>query len=480
MRKIWLLVSVVLILGLAACVGQQMQPSEPAQERPAAEEEASAPAEAESEAAPAGDNQLVILQPSPKRYAAPYIEEFRGWYQEKTGQDIAVERIRMGGPKAVQRVQAAGGRPQADVLMSVGFGTINELKPDFLMQYKSPNLEAYPETIAGQETFDPDGYYTGFSFSAVGILINNEVMEANDLPKPTSYADLADPSIYNGWLVMGNPAATSIAHRNVQAVLQAYGWEEGWRELIDIAISVDKFTDSTGKATSLTTKGEYLAVLTKDAYYNEFSQQGDPIDFVYPQEGTYPSIVYAGILKGARHTDAAKMWMDWISSKEGQEAWARLRFETPVRKDASAAPGLPSLEELLDRIKPIEGFDLQEISNRYDTVTKIFAERVIGYQGTLKGDFLDGDVESIDARYQQWIVEPRQNAEGTISEAESLIQEAEGKELTSEGQDALARAKENLEQARHHYEVTYDAEKANALADEAVDEAELALAHTQQ
>lgn len=423
-------------------------------------------------------DKLVLLQPTPKRYAGPYIDQFKQWYEEKTGNSIAVERVRMGGIKAVKRVKAQGGRPRSDVLMSVGYGSITELAPDLLMPYKSPNLSSYPEEIAGQPAYSPEGYFTGISFSAVGILYNTDVLEERGLPKPDSYSDLADYKTYKGYLVMGNPAATAIAHRNVQAILQAYGWEEGWRKLMDIAVAMDKFTSSTGKATTLTAKGEYLAVLTKNAYFNEFKSKGFSVDFAYPEEGTYPSIVYAGILKGARHEEEAKAWMDWVTSKPGQSKWAKLRYTTAVRKDAKMPAGVPSLGEVLEEIKAIEGFSLEEIKNRSDTVTKLFAENIIGYQARLRELAEDGNIERIEELYEQWIIQPREKASERIETTKQLISQAEEKDLTEQGKNNLGKAKELLEEAQYHLEVTFNREGAVRLGGEAVDKARLALAQT--
>jgi iron(III) transport system substrate-binding protein len=51
---------------------------------------------------------------------------------------------------------------------------------------------------------------------------------------------------------------------------------------------------------------------------NEIDNNGMPLELTFPAEGTGYEIGGMGILKGAKHLDAAKKWFDWAISAEGQ------------------------------------------------------------------------------------------------------------------------------------------------------------------
>ena len=57
--------------------------------------------------------------------------------------------------------------------------------------------------------------------------------------------------------------------------------------------------------------------------------------FIQPKEGLYYSVGNAVIPKGAPHPNAAKVWIEWETSQEGQQLKADLGYEVAIREDVS-------------------------------------------------------------------------------------------------------------------------------------------------
>jgi len=96
--------------------------------------------------------------------------------------------------------------------------------------------------------------------------------------------------------------------------------------------------------------------------------KGQPCDVVYPVEGVTLSPGPAGILKKAPHPNAAKLFMDYICSKEAQEIIAA-KYYYPGRVDVPAK-GQPSLGELKFLYPKISWLieNKQKLIDNFDTI----------------------------------------------------------------------------------------------------------------
>lgn len=423
---------------------------------------------------------LVILMPTPSKYVDPYIERFKEWYYTQTGKTIEVEHVRLGGVKCIARIEAQEGTPYEDVIASLGYDEFERLKTGgFLEPYFSPNREYIPEQIGSLVGKDPEGYYTGFSLAAYGIMVNTEVLQNENLPKPTGYRDLALNKNYYGRIAMGSPLSTSIAHGNVEVILAHYGWVQGWNVSIHLASLVDRFFLSTGTATAMTAEGEYAAVLTKNTYWNEYFEDLTfakyPVEWIWPEEGTAAYILNTGILKGTEHLENAKLWIDWMLSQEGQKAWVEFRHETVLRSDIELPAGIPTIEELDLAAKIDPNYNSTVVKQQYDVVTTIWSEKLIGYSSMIQKNYKNKDV--LDGYLESWILRPMRQAEDALSQAQNTIDIAKSTTLTETGQVLLEQAEIHLSLAETAFHVAFDHQKAAELASEASNLAQIAAGY---
>ena len=423
--------------------------------------------------------QLVLLMPTPSKYLDPYIDRFEDWYFEQTGKTIKVVHVRKGGVECVEHVEEQAKRPYEDIVASIGYKEIDRLRiGEYLEPYSSPNASFIPETVLGALVGkNPEGYYTGFSLSAYGIMVNKEVLQCEGLPTPTGYTDLAFNTNYSGCIVMGSPIMSRISHGNMEVILAHFGWVQGWNASIHLASMVDEFTATTGEANKLTAEGEYAAVLTKYAYWYEYAEEGYPVEWVWPVEGTYIYVLYTGVLSGARHEENAKLWVDWMLSEEGQRAWVECRYETVLRSDISLPAGMPSVEELGAVAKIEPNYDEEVMAARYDAVTELWL-MLIGYHSILQKNY--DNPEALDAYLDEWVMKPMHVAGDAMAAAQDTIANATAMSLTEKGEYFLERAEMLLAEAQVMYESSCDYDEACRLAKEAENSAEVAMAYPVQ
>ena len=88
-------------------------------------------------------------------------------------------------------------------------------------------------------------------------------------------------------------------------------------------------------------------------------KEGSPLALVYPEEGVPVITEPIALLKDSDNEEAAKAFIDFVLSKEGQELAASLGY-APIRSDVEAPEGLMSVDEI-----DVLGADVSELySNR--------------------------------------------------------------------------------------------------------------------
>ncbi len=291
---------------------------------------------------------LVILHPHSADFADSVIEDFKDWYNDTYGTTISVSQIRMDSGACYSQVRAWGGAPDADVMWGGGeYYFISLSGKGLLENYTVTDDANINDTFGGWPLKDPDGYSRWYAaaLSGFGIMWNEEYLTANDLTAPETWEDLTKPE-YHGHIVMCDPAKSGSTTFIVIMVTQhfivekgwnqnATGWEDAWEYWTKLAGNVGLFTESSHAVPTKVVTGEYGIGIVIDYYAWEQITAGEDIDMNYGK-ATSISADPAGILKGAPHLKEAKRWMDYITSKHGQEAVGEWRM--PIRIDATPTP----------------------------------------------------------------------------------------------------------------------------------------------
>lgn len=324
------LFAAVSVIGLAACgtstsSTQQAATPSPAPTTPAA----STPAPEAS--TPKVEGTLSFYTSQPDADAAALIDGFTKKYPQ-----VKVELFRSGTEEVVSRLQAEAqaGQVKADVLLVADAPTFASLKKqDLLLPYASPEAEPIPAELK-----DTDNTYTGTKVMATVLAVNSSRVTA----LPDSWKVLTAPEAA-GKAVMPSPLYSGAAAYNLGVFTRQseFGWEyfEG--------LKTNQMTVSKGNGAVLKSLagGEKEYAMVVDYMVARAKQEGSPVELVYPSEGVPVITEPIGILKAAQNQDAAKAFVDYVLSEEGQKLAAGLGY-TPIRKGVAAPEGLKALEEI--------------------------------------------------------------------------------------------------------------------------------------
>ena len=302
-------------------------------------------------AAPGG--KLVLYTSQPDRDAQRTVDGFR-----KRNPGVEVEIFRSGTTEVMSKLMAemAAGEPRADVLLIADALSMQRLKV-------AGRLQAYPEADVSEfpiDAYDRERTYFGTKLITTGIIVNRQAGM-----KPRSWKDLLKPDA-KGQVVLPSPLYSGAAAIHMAAVQS------------DPALGPDYYAAlAANGAVALRGNGAVLnSVAGGQKMYGiivEFmalnaKAKGSPVDFVFPDEGVSIVTEPTAILRGTKNPEAARAFVAFLLSKEGQElAVAQGYF--PARKDVKPPPGFPDVSAL--RILPV---DIAALLKQDERNKKRFAE----------------------------------------------------------------------------------------------------------
>src|ERR1043165_4585752 len=277
---------------------------------------------------------------------------------------VAVRGERSGAERVFQRIA----QEQASNIRAVD--VVNTADAAHLIVWKRNGwLDAYvPEDVARHfpaEHQDPEGTsaLTRVWLSSLGY--NTSLVKAEDAPK--SFADLLDPK-WTGKMVKAHPAYSGTIMTATFQIARDLGW--GYLEKLarQKIMQVQSSTDPPKKLAL----GE-RAVMADGNDYNiiQLKERGQPVEVVYPSEGTPFVTGPPASFKAAPSPNAARLFQSYLHSREGQQLLVDFARQHSLHAQVTEKPGARKLSEIRLMKDDAAGVEAQaeEIKARY---AKIF------------------------------------------------------------------------------------------------------------
>jgi len=257
------------------------------------------------------DTELNVLCTPQEEWCQGMKQEFEALY------GITVNYVRMSSGEALARVVAEKDAPTFDIWWGGPIDSFVSAKAQGLLeQYDSPNLVNIrnPELMK-----DADNYWVGVYVGTLGFATNaNWLADHPGVEAPTSWDDLLKPE-FTDQVMVAHPSTSGTSYTAMCTILQMRGEEAGWQYLQQYAAQMASFTKSGAAPAKFVGQGEAaVAIVFSHDIVNEIENNGLPLVLTFPEEGTGYEIGGMGILKGAVHQQAARLWYDWAISPEGQ------------------------------------------------------------------------------------------------------------------------------------------------------------------
>ncbi len=295
-----------------------------------------------SQAALAASGTLVVYTSQPNKDAQQTVDAFN-----RVHPNVEVQWIRDGTTKVMAKLRAefAAGAPRPDVLLIADAVTMAGLKQEGrLMAYPGAPVAPYDAGL-----YDADKHYFGTKLLTTGIVYNTAAPM-----KPTSWQDLLKPET-KGLIAMPSPLTSGAALIHL-ATLTDYP-KLGWDYYERLAAHGARAKGGNGGTLKAVAGGEKLYGMVVDFLPIRAKAKGSPVEFVFPEEGVSAISEPVAILSTAKNVEAAKAFIDFLLSEEGQKL-ASSQGYMPAHPDVSPPAGFPDLKTItimpLDADKALE------------------------------------------------------------------------------------------------------------------------------
>ena len=279
---------------------------------------------------------------------------------------IAMRVERSGGERIFQRI----GQEYASNIHAVD--VVNSSDAAHFIVWKRDGILApyVPEDVAlhyPADHKDPDGQFASWRVWLSVIGYNTKLVKPEEAPK--SFADLLDPK-WSGKIVKGHPGYSGTIMTATFQISRDLGWDYFEKLSRQKVMQVQSSADPPKKLAL----GE-RAVMADGNEYNLFQlkEKGEPVEIVYPAEGTPIIVGPSGVLKDAPHPNAARLLQSFLFSVEAQKLmvdFGGLRSMHALVKDKAGRKPLREIKLMKDDPVAVEK-QADEIKARYSKYFKV-------------------------------------------------------------------------------------------------------------
>jgi iron(III) transport system substrate-binding protein len=243
------------------------------------------------------------------------------------------------------RIEREASRPQADVFFTTDAAGAERLRQKSLLQpYQSPNAARVPAEFKA-----PDGAWTGMIGRSRSIMYNTNLVKPEEAPK--SVFDLTDPKY------RGRVAISAITEGGTKlwlaSLLQERGEEFTVKYVNDLRANGLRVLANSTEVRKEVGGGGVAYGLVNHYYYVFEQKEGKPVGLIYPDQdagqiGTLVTPLTVSIVKGARNEEAARRFVDFVLSAEGQAPLTTQEAEFPL------VPGVGLGDANVPGVRPID------------------------------------------------------------------------------------------------------------------------------
>jgi iron(III) transport system substrate-binding protein len=293
------------------------------------------------------EGKLVIYSTTDAALVVPLLKDFAALYPK-----VTLEYNDMNSTELYNRVisEAAAGSGSGDFLWSSAMDLQMKLANDAYAQaYPSPELPHLPQWASWRN----EAYAT--TFEPIAFVYNKRLVKPEEVPQ--SHADLAkalagNPERWRGKVTAYDPERSGVGFLLItQDARLDPNFAETERSYGRVGV---KLYSSIGAMLERIQSGEHLLGFNIFGSYAIARQRKDPsIGIVYPKDYTLVMSRVALIPKAAKHPNAAKVFLDYVLSKRGQELIAKAALFS-IRDDVEGETTAAALNrELGGTLKPL-------------------------------------------------------------------------------------------------------------------------------
>jgi iron(III) transport system substrate-binding protein len=214
---------------------------------------------------------------------------------------------------------------------------------------------------------DADGMFATSRIWLSSIAYNTNLVKPADAP--SSFADLLDPK-WAGKMVKGHPAYSGTIMTATFQLVRELGWQYLETLSKQRVMQVQSSTDppkklALGERAVMADGNDYNVVLLKEA--------GQPVEPLYPIEGTPTISGPTGIFVSAPHPNAARLFQAWLHTRQTQQFFTDFTAQYSVHPQVTPRPGRRKISDIKLMKEDAAGVEkmADEIKMRYARLFRV-------------------------------------------------------------------------------------------------------------
>ncbi len=253
------------------------------------------------------EGELVVYGSSEEAHIAGVVKRF----EEKYGIKTYYTRLSTG--EVQSKITEEKGNPSADVWFGGTNDPYSELATTgLLMAYDAQNKG----NLIDDSFRDPEGYWYGIYKGILGFMVNTEELQRLNLEAPKGWDDLLKPE-YKGLIWLSNPNTAGTAKLVINTMVQMKGHDEAMKYFVELDKNIAQYTKSGSGPSKKVGIGEcVIAIGFLHDGIKQILDGYDNIALVIPEEGTSYEVGATAIFTGAKHPNAAKLWVEYCLTTE--------------------------------------------------------------------------------------------------------------------------------------------------------------------
>ena len=281
---------------------------------------------------------------------------------------IEVEIVSGGTGDMAARIRAEKEAPYGDVMMGGG-NTIYRSIEDCLEPYRSVEADNL-----FKEFMPDDDLFTPCYINVNSIIVNKTQLEKLGVTVD-GWESLCDPAL-KGKVSFANPASAGSALEAVVNMLAAMSptgnVEDGWDYVTRFVENLDgKFASGSSAAYKAVVEGEYPVGICNEDKTISYMKDGADVYAVYAKEGITLRSSNIALMKGGANPKNAKLFIDFVVSKECQTAMEAGVNTRPIRGDVPmTTEGRVKTEDIVQL--PYPEVDSNEVKAHFQDVVTSF------------------------------------------------------------------------------------------------------------
>jgi iron(III) transport system substrate-binding protein len=275
-----------------------------------------------------------VRQQLPAAFEARYGIKLEYLSARGTDQAIKLQREREAGVFTIDAV-IAGIQTTATVLYAQKM--LAPLKPQLIL----PEVTDGKNWKRGSLWFlDPEEQYVLRLFNTVreAFMINTDIVKPDDLRK---FTDLLDPK-WKGRISVLDPTRSGTGSNQIALMEELFGEDFVNKLLVD---QTPIISTNRRQLTDWMVRGVYpISFGPEDGEVERLREEGMPVKTIYGLEdmpGTISGGNVMSLIAGAPHLNAARVFVNWMASKEALEIYGKALQMVPTRSDIEAHKFLP-------------------------------------------------------------------------------------------------------------------------------------------